>query len=220
LKFKNIGILITDHNVNETLSICDRAYLLIDGKIFQHGTAEELSENEQVRRLYLGRNFELKRKDWLLEQGRTDVSVASQRLAGYVQWMLDNIDSIIADDSNSDKWTCDKLRDQAQMQEFQNSYEKVIQSIESFGVEKKIDKLHEYATELRKLEIDKISLTGPLGEMGSAVTKTFGALPIAVDSIATHQKDENFKNLLREARSYLENSRLIIDNPEFANVLS
>lgn len=65
LKYKNIGILITDHNVNETLSICDRAYLLIEGKIYKHGTAEELAEDEQVRRLYLGRNFELKRKDYL-----------------------------------------------------------------------------------------------------------------------------------------------------------
>jgi len=70
LKYKNIGILITDHNVNETLSICDRAYLLIEGKIFQHGTAEQLAENEQVRRLYLGTNFELKRKDWIIEMGR------------------------------------------------------------------------------------------------------------------------------------------------------
>ena len=67
LKDKNIGILITDHNVTETLSICDRAYLLIDGKIFKHGTAEELAADEQVRRLYLGRNFELKRKDYLHE---------------------------------------------------------------------------------------------------------------------------------------------------------
>ena len=68
LKFRNIGILITDHNVNETLSICDRAYLLIDGKIFTHGTAEELANNEQVRRLYLGKNFELKRKDYLHDE--------------------------------------------------------------------------------------------------------------------------------------------------------
>ncbi len=68
LKYKNIGILITDHNVNETLSICDRAYLLIEGKIFKHGTAEELADDEQVRRLYLGRNFELKRKDYLHEE--------------------------------------------------------------------------------------------------------------------------------------------------------
>jgi lipopolysaccharide export system ATP-binding protein len=74
LKFRNIGILITDHNVNETLSICDRAYLLIDGKIFKHGTAEELAEDEQVRRLYLGRNFELKRKDYLHEEARQQSS--------------------------------------------------------------------------------------------------------------------------------------------------
>ena len=70
LKFKNIGILITDHNVTETLSICDRAYLLIEGKIYKHGTAEELAADEEVRRLYLGRNFELKRKDYLHEEAR------------------------------------------------------------------------------------------------------------------------------------------------------
>jgi lipopolysaccharide export system ATP-binding protein len=73
LKYKNIGILITDHNVNETLSICDRAYLLIEGKIFKHGTAEELAADEQVRRLYLGRNFELKRKDYLHEEAARPV---------------------------------------------------------------------------------------------------------------------------------------------------
>ena len=72
LKFKNIGILITDHNVTETLSICDRAYLLIEGKIFKHGTAEELADDEQVKKLYLGRNFELKRKDYLLQEINTD----------------------------------------------------------------------------------------------------------------------------------------------------
>ncbi|OJU77856.1 MAG: LPS export ABC transporter ATP-binding protein [Bacteroidetes bacterium 47-18] len=68
LKFKNIGILITDHNVNETLSICDRAYLMFSGKLLKSGTAEELAEDEQVRKLYLGRNFELKRKDWIYEE--------------------------------------------------------------------------------------------------------------------------------------------------------
>jgi len=70
LKYKNIGVLITDHNVNETLSICDRVYLLIDGKIFKQGTAEQLADDEQVRRLYLGTNFELKRKDWIIDMER------------------------------------------------------------------------------------------------------------------------------------------------------
>jgi lipopolysaccharide export system ATP-binding protein len=62
LKYKNIGILITDHNVQETLSITDRAYLLFEGKILKSGTAEELAADEQVRRVYLGKNFELRRK--------------------------------------------------------------------------------------------------------------------------------------------------------------
>jgi lipopolysaccharide export system ATP-binding protein len=61
LKDKNIGILITDHNVHETLSITDRSYLLYDGRILNSGSAEELAANEEVRRLYLGQNFELRR---------------------------------------------------------------------------------------------------------------------------------------------------------------
>ncbi|MBN8695635.1 MAG: LPS export ABC transporter ATP-binding protein [Bacteroidetes bacterium] len=60
LKQKNIGILITDHNVQETLQITDRAYLLFEGKILKAGTAEELANDEQVRRVYLGKNFELR----------------------------------------------------------------------------------------------------------------------------------------------------------------
>ncbi len=61
LKKKNIGVIITDHNVHETLTITDRAYLLFEGSILKSGTAEELSQDEQVRRVYLGQNFELRR---------------------------------------------------------------------------------------------------------------------------------------------------------------
>lgn len=61
LKAKNIGVLITDHNVHETLSITDRAYLLFEGSILKQGTAEDLAEDEHVRRVYLGKNFELRR---------------------------------------------------------------------------------------------------------------------------------------------------------------
>ena len=62
LKTKNIGILITDHNVQETLSITDSAYLIFEGKILKAGTAEELASDEEVRRVYLGQNFELRKK--------------------------------------------------------------------------------------------------------------------------------------------------------------
>lgn len=62
LKTKNIGILITDHNVGETLSIIDRAYLMVDGNIFKEGTPEELANDEKVRQVYLGQSFVLKPK--------------------------------------------------------------------------------------------------------------------------------------------------------------
>jgi lipopolysaccharide export system ATP-binding protein len=61
LKTRNIGVLITDHNVQETLSITDRTYLLFEGKILKAGSAEELANDEQVRKVYLGKNFELRK---------------------------------------------------------------------------------------------------------------------------------------------------------------
>jgi len=67
LKYKNIGILITDHNVHETLAITDRAYLLFEGKILKAGTAEELAEDPEVKRLYLGDDFELRRREFTPE---------------------------------------------------------------------------------------------------------------------------------------------------------
>ena len=60
LKELNIGILITDHNVHETLAITERAYLMFEGTILKAGTAEDLAEDEQVRKVYLGQNFELR----------------------------------------------------------------------------------------------------------------------------------------------------------------
>jgi len=68
LKKKNIGILITDHNVQETLSITDRSYLLYQGHILKSGTSEELSEDEEVRRLYLGKFFKLRKKKFFDEE--------------------------------------------------------------------------------------------------------------------------------------------------------
>jgi lipopolysaccharide export system ATP-binding protein len=201
LKYKNIGILITDHNVNETLSICDRAYLLIDGKIFQHGTAEELAANEQVRRLYLGRNFELKRKDWLLDQSRTDMSVAHTRLVGYIQWFIDGISNMLTDEHKG----VDKMNNRTPFTEFNNSYTKVIESIEGYAKEKKIDKLFEYTGQLRDIEP---TLTRP----GSIDVSDDNSMP----DVHSHYDNDS----LTEARALFEKCRLIVDNPEFAHVLS
>ena len=81
LKYKNIGILITDHNVDETLSITDRAYLLFEGKVLFQGSAEELASNEIVREKYLGRDFELKRRDFdYLRTGNTESGVTGNTI--------------------------------------------------------------------------------------------------------------------------------------------
>jgi ABC-type multidrug transport system ATPase subunit len=206
LKFKNIGILITDHNVNETLSICDRAYLLIDGKIFQHGTAEELAANEQVRRLYLGRNFELKRKDWLLDQSRSDVSVSQQRLGGYIQWLIDGIENIVTDaHPGNDKINIQKMGNAEHFEEFRNSYFKVVESIEAFAEEKKIEKLDEYTTALREIEFE---MPGESSDIGSD------------EKLLTTYTAADLQSDMREAKALFEKCKLIVDNPEFVNVLS
>jgi len=62
LKYRNIGILITDHNVQETLNITERAYLMFEGNLLKSGTAEELAADEEVKRVYLGKNFELRKR--------------------------------------------------------------------------------------------------------------------------------------------------------------
>jgi lipopolysaccharide export system ATP-binding protein len=68
LKQKNIGILITDHNVDETLTITDRAYLMVEGKLFRKGTAEELANDPMVRKVYLGQNFQLRKARAIVSQ--------------------------------------------------------------------------------------------------------------------------------------------------------
>lgn len=72
LKYRNIGILITDHNVDETLAITDRAYLLFEGRVLFQGTPEELAGNNIVKEKYLGRDFELKKKEFRFNMGQTD----------------------------------------------------------------------------------------------------------------------------------------------------
>lgn len=89
LKSKNIGVLITDHNVQETLSITDRTYLLFEGGILRSGTAEQLAEDPQVRKVYLGHNFELRRTDFSESQADRDLrehefKTDDQRNAAYI----------------------------------------------------------------------------------------------------------------------------------------
>lgn len=171
LKYKNIGILITDHNVTETLSICDRAYLLIEGKIFKHGTAEELATDEQVKKLYLGRDFVLRRKDWLHEEARGDNKITPATLRHSLQSTSHWIDRINEADaawqrsghslvtgkgqgaldliSNSNR---DSQREEAiGINDFKKYFEELKSSLQLYAAQQKDE---EFTNRLSQLEID------------------------------------------------------------------
>jgi lipopolysaccharide export system ATP-binding protein len=142
LKFRNIGILITDHNVNETLSICDRAYLLIDGKIFKHGTAEQLADDDQVRRLYLGTNFELKRKDWIIELGMKDKDkISFETLLSVLDRAVDEYENKAkemqqAQDSVTAMYTSESLTEtDLQLSEYRHYLQEVKQAVIDYGTQ-------------------------------------------------------------------------------------
>jgi LPS export ABC transporter ATP-binding protein len=151
LKFRNIGILITDHNVNETLSICDRAYLLIDGKIFTQGTAEELANDEQVRRLYLGKNFELKRKDYLHDEAAISSSPSLENIIRSLESNIAAVENIINEqkaDSRSFGYQQKNITEYESFKNFHSSFNENFDFLNGFAeknnlpeVKEKIDSL-------------------------------------------------------------------------------
>lgn len=216
LKYKNIGILITDHNVTETLSICDRAYLLIEGKIFKHGTAEDLADDEQVRKLYLGRNFELKRKDWLHEEARG--SSFKENSENYIDWMINSIAGVLAEGNEKrlDKSSFQVLRDPVLFKEFCASYYNVIDTIEQSTAYAQESSLQQFTQQLRELRIEdqfQLSFWESVLIYGDGVDDN--DYYVSESLIKSRAFDA-----LRTAKDLFEKCRLIINNPEFGSILS
>ena len=140
LKFKNIGILITDHNVTETLSICDRAYLLIEGKIFKDGTAEELAANEDVKRLYLGRNFVLKRKDYLYDDLNKARSATLENIINSLEKLQVQINETTDGEASS---------------EFEKAYSEIVNTIGIFIAQEEDEELKKEVVEIFDAETDR-----------------------------------------------------------------
>src|SRR5882757_3249428 len=160
LKYRNIGILITDHNVNETLSICDRAYLLIDGKIFKHGSAEELAEDEQVRRLYLGRNFELKRKDYLHEEARMHSQgggdndqergrIKPEKMQQSLEYLIRDTDTILEATGKP----FDAIETGIDFDDYTSFFTEIRESLMTYGKEQNQPKIVEAASQLKILRM-------------------------------------------------------------------
>jgi lipopolysaccharide export system ATP-binding protein len=208
LKFRNIGILITDHNVNETLSICDRAYLLIDGKIFKHGTAEELAADEQVRRLYLGRNFELKRKDYLHEEARMGMasshrSITPEKMTQSLQYLIDQTDKILQSATlgmESDDLGIDP-------NDYTRFFKEIKESLLVYGQEQDQPKIVVAASQLEVLDIDRYQ------NRDNKINPGIFGLWSGWNSL------EKFKEHLHDNKSKLEKLLLYVQNPAFQEVM-
>ena len=217
LKYKNIGILITDHNVNETLSICDRAYLLIDGSIFKHGTAEELAGDDQVRRLYLGRNFELKRKDYLHDEAReskpspTVRTISSEKLEYSLLNAINTIDGVLK--SRITPLVVKKIRhdDVYNIKDLFQFINELRSSIQTYATQKNISGISDQIKKLPELNINNYMPGGfavILGFLGSA-----GAM-LSYSGAAQKLQDD-----LQNAKSVLSNISLIVQSLEFEGLI-
>lgn len=210
LKYKNIGILITDHNVTETLSICDRAYLLIEGKIYKHGTAEELAADEEVKRLYLGRNFELKRKDYLHEEAKVETKEPKQEAIIY---SLESAISLV-----------DKLlRLPLTVSNIRNAEEIGLLDLSVFTKELKkslirfaeLNQFNRLLKEAKETPDIDLSEYGPNGVI-SKITRYIGS----VGSAVVYQPAlEKLERDLGELSTSLNRMLMLVKNPEYENVL-
>ncbi|HTE11244.1 MAG TPA: LPS export ABC transporter ATP-binding protein [Chitinophagaceae bacterium] len=209
LKTKNIGILITDHNVNETLSICDRAYLLIEGKIFKQGTAEELAADEQVRRLYLGRNFELKRKDYLHDEVRTDLTLKREishdklnaALGSGVQMAQKIVDTPITISHIKNLREFDDLN----IKDFFQFADELKKSLIDFAEKNNRPKIKETALQLPAYKLSDFT--------GSSFARI---LPGGIGDIVAFQNQVGkLDSAIREVQSYFSKLALYVENEEF-----
>jgi lipopolysaccharide export system ATP-binding protein len=216
LKYKNIGILITDHNVNETLSICDRAYLLIDGKIFKHGTAEELAGDEQVRRLYLGRNFELKRKDYLHDEVRgentNDKTVNQNTLFYSLESSLNIIDKILKSPITPINTQNIHNGDNLNIKETFQFIGELKNIIKDYGQKQSLPKLSELGSQILDLNVDKYS---PRGLM--LLLSYFGS---AGTTISYAKAANELQSDLNNVKSILTKIKFIVENPDFSEEIS
>jgi lipopolysaccharide export system ATP-binding protein len=204
LKYKNIGILITDHNVTETLSICDRAYLLIEGKIFQHGTAEELAANDQVRKLYLGRNFELRRKDYLHEEARGEARSDFPRES--IKQIQDYID--LADELA--ELTGPAMDEKIVASQFFAISGDIIKKVREFSREKELPQLGEYADQVEGLRLkDKMYASASFMDLVHHTEKSIGRF---------HNEGE-FRAALRQSRDLMEKIKKTILGSGVAKIL-
>jgi ABC-type multidrug transport system ATPase subunit len=221
LKSKNIGVLITDHNVQETLSITDRTYLLFEGGILRSGTAEELAEDPQVRKVYLGHNFELRRTDFSESQADRDIrenelKTDDQRNASYVANVI-----------NSAKKAQYKIQGKGWFRYYSNL-------AEDTGIDQLTSVVSELKTYFNQIVLGKKAMEylsrihfGPV-ERYSKSTFKIAALDLIVSFIPLvrltliipqYRRMQRCKKDLNTLITNLESLKHIVENPEMENLL-
>jgi len=213
LKHKNIGILITDHNVNETLSICDRAYLLIEGKIFKHGTADELAADEQVRRLYLGRNFELKRKDYLHHEATR--TIKSENLVRSMEYCLMNTDKVLKFIQDSPGATRPRLFEGSELGASLDEIEYEDYCRFLYEVKKG---MYQFAEDHKDEELMRRAKLIPYLSYQDFTPEVIPGMPDLAEDVMDVFKFMNLEERLRELKENLEESIAIVNNPAWKEV--
>jgi len=226
LKSKNIGVLITDHNVQETLSITDRTYLLFEGSILRSGTAEELAADPQVRKVYLGQNFELRKTDFsesailtkaAREEKENEFKSDEQKNANYISNII-----------NLAKKASDKLGSISSFK-FQKD---LVQDIGLDELNKRVEELKIYFTtiQLGKRATEHYQLIN-FGPVNKYYSNPSGALTILVSLlffipvinfiviIPQRNRINACKEDLRTLISSLESLKHMVENPEMEKML-
>lgn len=221
LKSKNIGVLITDHNVQETLSITDRTYLLFEGGILRSGTAEQLSEDPQVRKVYLGHNFELRRTDFSESQAERDIrenefKTDDERNAAYIANIL-NL-------AKKSKY----ILDQKSYLRYHSDF------VESTGIDELIKRITEMKTYFQNVllgkhataQFNKLSF-GPLKNYNTSNSKMaflviiLSYIPLLrlTVIIPQYRRMRRCKEDLQALISTLLSLKNLVENPEMENML-
>lgn len=219
LKSKNIGVLITDHNVQETLSITDRTYLLFEGSILRSGSAEELAADPQVRKVYLGQNFELRRTDFsqnlsLNEEREAEFKSDEQRNAAYISNIL-----------NLAKKAKSKLDQKA-------SYRFHPDLKESTGIDELLRRTEEFKTYFSTIPLGKRAShhfnSISFGPIGQYISKLDGLIFVMISYIPILRLTLVIPQYLRMKRckedlnlliSTLEAMKHLVENPEMEKML-
>ncbi|MBS1612020.1 MAG: LPS export ABC transporter ATP-binding protein [Bacteroidetes bacterium] len=200
LKEKNIGVLITDHNVQETLSITDRAYLLFEGKILKAGNAEELANDPQVRKVYLGENFILHRKNYASDSGNVK-GVTKEEMIAYTNQMVKQIEQLLSSVKDGNTRESEDLVFKKDHSDFRSTLNEYKLSLSNFAATSADANLIEKANELTS---NKNTAKSGVGIKDMAISAVSLVIPAVGNMLNTLDQNKDLEAALMDERTALQ----------------